>query len=241
MPIRPLATGCLTHTPFAHLLLYLDRRGLSGTLAVWPDDARPGAKGVRPDRILVFEGRLVAGRFSAPAESLSSGLLPLFERQQALFSFFRGDLLGEARGRRTGSVEAPALVATVLRASQGRDPWVNATLDRVADHVLFALAEDGTWARLGLEPAECLLVDRLFVGPASLPELWSHSILPRNRARQVAYLLLISGAIVPVGQTGLDAWGDALEGRVVQRISVLSLQALGAPAPRPSPCGELTG
>ena len=49
---EPLAQGDLERTPFAHVLLYVQRRALEGTLVVWrpePEQARPKQKAITCD------------------------------------------------------------------------------------------------------------------------------------------------------------------------------------------------
>ncbi|MBC7171123.1 MAG: hypothetical protein H5U40_01780, partial [Polyangiaceae bacterium] len=67
---EPLAEGSLEDTPFAHVLVSVERRALSGTLALWPEVPARG-----PDRLLVEDGRIVAARLLEPASSLELGLL----------------------------------------------------------------------------------------------------------------------------------------------------------------------
>ena len=91
--LRPSAHGSLGKTPFAHLLLYLQGRKLSGTLAIWPDD-RAEKRG--QDRVLFEHGTLTAMRPIEPAKSLYAALIPLFGAHDAPYGFYEGqNLLGQ--------------------------------------------------------------------------------------------------------------------------------------------------
>ena len=74
MADEPIATGTLAKTPLPHLLIYLDQKQLSGTLALWPDVIPENDK--RQDRILLLKGRPVAGRLIEPAKTLREGGSP---------------------------------------------------------------------------------------------------------------------------------------------------------------------
>ena len=54
---EPIATGTLAKTPLPHLLVYLDQKKLSGTLALWPDDPESQTG---QDRVLLLKGKPVA-------------------------------------------------------------------------------------------------------------------------------------------------------------------------------------
>ena len=113
---KPLAEGSLSATPFGHVLLSIQKKGLSGTLAIWPDDERPGQ-----DRILFRAGAPAAGRFLDPAADLERAMLSLFHRHQGPYAFYEADLVGEGAGTLHGQVDILALIATALRADAPKD------------------------------------------------------------------------------------------------------------------------
>ncbi len=107
---KPLAEGSLSATPFGHVLLSIQKKGLSGTLAVWPDDERPGQ-----DRILFRAGAPAIGRFLDPAADLERAMLTIFQRDHSPYAFYEADLVGDGPGTLRGQVDILALIATSLR------------------------------------------------------------------------------------------------------------------------------
>src|ERR1700742_3989990 len=128
MADEPVATGTLAKTPLPHLLLYLDQKQLSGTLAIWPDVANEGDR--RQDRVLFLKGRPVAGRLMEPAKNLREGLLRLFYRTEAPYAFYESNLLGPAEERLNGRVDPLSLITEALRLT-ARDELVEDVLARV--------------------------------------------------------------------------------------------------------------
>src|SRR5689334_10968711 len=127
---EPIATGTLAKTPLPHLLVYLDQKKLSGTLALWPDDT---ASQSGQDRVLFLKGKPVAARLMQGASALREGLVPLFARTQAPYAFYEGNLLGDDRV--SGRVDPLALIMDALRAGHRLD-IVGAVLDRFGTHKL---------------------------------------------------------------------------------------------------------
>ena len=113
---KPLAEGTLSATPFAHVLLSIQKKGLSGTLAVWPDDDRAGQ-----DRILFRAGAPALGRFLDPAPDLERGMLNIFHLDKGPYAFYEADLVGESSEALRGQVDVLALIATALRGDVPKD------------------------------------------------------------------------------------------------------------------------
>lgn len=105
----PIAEGTLRTTPFAHLLVSAEKKRLTGTLALWPDDSRPGQ-----DRLRFVDGAIVAARLLEPAATLDRALLPLFSRVGA-FAIFDEDFVSDGPEVLRGEVATPALLAAGLR------------------------------------------------------------------------------------------------------------------------------
>lgn len=187
---EPIATGTLAKTPLPHLLVYLDQKKLSGTLALWPDDPE-GKTG--QDRVLLLKGRPVAARLMQSAAGLREGLLPLFSRKQAPYAFYEGNLIGDDRV--SGRVDPLALIMDALRAGY-RPDVVALVLDRFGDAKL-RMQPGVELERYGLTPEERTLVELVQAEPADVASLVVASGLPETAARGVLYALAINKAIAP--------------------------------------------
>jgi len=193
MADEPVATGTLAKTPLAHLLIYLEQKQLSGTLAVWPDVVNEGER--RQDRILFLKGRPVAGRMIEPAKTLRDGLLRLFYRSEAPYAFYEANLLGAAEERLNGRIDPLSLIAEALRLT-ARDAVVDDVLARVGTARLRMQAKVEL-GRFELTPDERAVVELLLAEPSSIAELAAGSPLPPSRLRRLVYLLLISKSVQP--------------------------------------------
>lgn len=193
MADEPIATGTLAKTPLPHLLIYLDQKQLSGTLALWPDVIPEDDK--RQDRILLLKGRPVAGRLIEPAKTLREGLLKLFYRSEAPYAFYEANLLGSAEERLNGRVDPLSLIAESLRVT-ARDAVVEDVLHRIGSTKL-RMQPKVELARFEFVPEERALVELLMAEPANIDALCADSSLPRARARRVLYLLLITKSVAP--------------------------------------------
>jgi curved DNA-binding protein CbpA len=193
MADEPIATGTLAKTPLPHLLIYLDQKQLSGTLALWPDVIPEDDK--RQDRILLLKGRPVAGRLIEPAKTLREGLIKLFYRSEAPYAFYESNLLGSGDDRLNGRVDPLSLITESLRVT-ARDSVVDEVLGRVGAAKL-RLQPKVELARFEFLPEERTIVELLMAEPASIDALCSDSSLPRARARRLLYLLLITKSVAP--------------------------------------------
>jgi tetratricopeptide (TPR) repeat protein len=197
---EPIATGTLARTPLPHLLVYLEQKKLSGTLALWPDP-QPGEEPKGQDRILLLKGVPMAGRLLEPTTVLRAGLLKLFARERAPYAFYEVNLLGDDRV--SGRVDPLSLIAESLR-ERARADAVEAVLARIGDATLRMLpGVDVT--RYELQPEERALVDALRSQPCDVPTLITVSGLPEERARRLVYLLTITKAVAPLETTPAQA------------------------------------
>lgn len=190
---EPSAQGDLERTPFAHLLLYIQRRALEGTLVVWrPEqrDARP-----RQDRVLFRRGAPVAARFSDPASRLDRGLLPLFARPSGPYAFYDVDLVGDGEGVHRGQVEVLPLIAASLRGSS-RDDVARQVCAGFGDAPL-RLERGADLDALGLLPNERALVELLRAEPMPIERLVEISPLPPPMAERLVYLLALTHSVAP--------------------------------------------
>lgn len=199
MANEPLASGTLDKTPLPHLLVYLDQKGLSGTLAVWPDPAGAQPADKRQDRILMLKGRPVGARLMEPARDLHAGLIRLFSRTEAPYAFYEGNLLGNAEDRLSGRIDPLSLIAASLRTEHTRDDVVASVLGRMGGAQLL-LSPDAPIERYQLTPEETGLVELLRSGPQTIETLAMDSALEQMQALRTVYLLVISKALVVQAQ-----------------------------------------
>jgi tetratricopeptide (TPR) repeat protein len=189
---EPIATGTLAKTPLPHLLVYLEQKKLSGTLALWTDEQADG----KQDRILLLKGVPVAGRLIEPASSLRDGLLKLFSRTRAPYAFYETNLLGDDRV--SGRVDPISLITESLRSS-ARDDVVEQVLGRFGQAPL-RIAGGVDLKRYEFSPEERALLELAQAEPASIAALVQGSSLPQARVRRLLYLLAITKAIAPYDQ-----------------------------------------
>ncbi len=186
-----IASGTLSKTPFGHLLVYLDQHRLSGTLAVWPEKTSEKQQG--QDRILFRLGRPIAARLVEPASALDQGLIPLFERRNAPYSFYNGDLLGPSEGRLESQIDPFALIMQSLRESM-RNDVVQAVLTPLHGARL-RVQPTVQFERYRFSPSEMGLVELLLAEPTDVETLVADSGLDPLLGRNIVYLLLITRAV----------------------------------------------
>jgi curved DNA-binding protein CbpA len=188
--VRPSAHGSLAKTPFAHLLLYLQARKLSGTLAIWADPA--AGKGGQ-DRVLFEQGALTAMRPVEPAKTLYAALMPMFAREDGPYGFYDGqNLLGQ-----TGILREPIDLHTLL--SRGvrvhvQEALVDGVLERVRGRQL-KLRGDFPLEKLELNQRELLLIEPLRGVGATVDTLLGSGALPPRDAKRALYLLTLVKAV----------------------------------------------
>jgi len=197
---KPLAEGTLSATPFGHVLLSIQKKGLSGTLAIWPEDERPGQ-----DRILFRSGVPASGRFLDPAADFERGLLNVFPRRNSPYAFYEADLIGDAKGTLRGQVDILALIATALRAELPKD-----AVSRVIRKLGLErqrIKKGAVVNRLGLQSNEMAFVELMRAEPATAPILIEQFGDPKV-AQRIIYLLAIADCLEvyrPVSQQKLRA------------------------------------
>jgi hypothetical protein len=176
-------------TPFGHVLLSIQKKGLSGTLAVWPDDDRPGQ-----DRILFRAGVPAVGRFLEPAADLERGLLSLFHRHQAPYAFYEADLVGDAQDALRGQVDVLSLLATALRAEVPRDAMARVIRKLGLDRQ--RIKTGAPLGRFGFLANETAFVELMRAEPATAPVLIEQFGDPKVAQRMI-YLLAITDCLEP--------------------------------------------
>jgi hypothetical protein len=186
---KPLAEGTLSATPFGHVLLSIQKKGLSGTLAIWPDDERPGQ-----DRILFRAGTPSVGRFMDPAADLERGMLNIFHRDKGPYAFYEADLVGEADGALRGRVDIYGLIANALRGDVPKDAMVRVIRKLGLERQ--RVKKGAPLPRLELQSNEMAFVELMRAEPATAAILTEQFGDPKV-AQRMLYLLAITECLEP--------------------------------------------
>ncbi|MDH3199663.1 MAG: DnaJ domain-containing protein [Myxococcales bacterium] len=204
---KPLAEGALSATPFGHVLLSIQKKGLSGTLAVWPDDDQPGQ-----DRILFRSGVPAIGRFIEPVASLDRGLLTIFPRERGPYAFYEADLVGEGDGTMRGSVDVLEVIATSLRGDVPKDAMTR-VIRKLGDERQ-RVKSGAPLARFSLQSNEKAFVELMRAEPATAAVLIEQFGDPKV-ARRMLYLLAITESLEvyrPISRQKLRAVSPSSQG-----------------------------
>ena len=186
---KPLAEGTLSATPFGHVLLSIQKKALSGTLAVWPDDDQPGQ-----DRILFRAGAPAVGRFLDPAADLERGMLNIFHRDKGPYAFYEADLVGDSSDALRGHVDILALIATALRGDVPKDAMVRVIRKLGLDRQ--RVKKGAPLSRLALQSNEMAFVELMRAEPATAAILIEQFGDPKV-AQRMLYLLAITECLQP--------------------------------------------
>ncbi len=184
-----MAEGSLTKTPFGHVLLSIQKKGLSGTLAIWPEDGRPGQ-----DRILFRSGVPAVGRFLEPASDLEHGMLHIFERKTGAYAFYEADLVGKSSGTLRGQVDVLGLLANALRTEAPKNAMAR-VIRKLGDQRQ-RIRKGAPLARLGLQSNEMAVVELIRAEPAT-PSVVLEQFGDPKVAERMLYLLAIAGCLEP--------------------------------------------
>ena len=184
-----MAEGTLSATPFGHVLLSIQKKRLTGTLAVWPDDDRPGQ-----DRILFRAGSPAGGRFLEPAADLERGILTIFHRERGPYAFYEADLVGEAPGALRGNPDTLATIANALRGEVPKDAI--ARVIRKLGLERQRIKKGAPLERLKLRSNEIAFVELMRAEPATAPILIEQFGDPKV-AQRMLYLLAITECLEP--------------------------------------------
>jgi hypothetical protein len=231
-PSPPLAQGDLSKTPFAHLVLYLHRQALSGTLAI--------DRGGFETKILFRNGRAVAARPLPRNTALQAGLLELCSVEAAPYAFWEGDLLGDASGVIQGTVDPFTFVSESLRG-HSRESVVSSIVDRYRGVPLRVVPEADP-KRLGIRGADARALERLRDYACTPEEFAARVELSADDARRLLYLLLITRHAGPEGgdHTGASGVRSAVESDAPLRISSMPPAGTLKTTSRPPPGGVST-
>ncbi|MDH3623355.1 MAG: DnaJ domain-containing protein [Myxococcales bacterium] len=197
----------MSATPFGHVLLSIQKKGLSGTLAVWPDDDQPGQ-----DRILFRSGVPAIGRFIEPVASLDRGLLTIFPRERGPYAFYEADLVGEGDGTMRGSVDVLEVIATSLRGDVPKDAMTR-VIRKLGDERQ-RIKKSAPLARFSLQSNEKAFVELMRAEPATAAVLVEQFGDPKI-ARRMLYLLAITESLEvyrPISRQKLRAVSPSSQG-----------------------------
>lgn len=189
----PIAQGDLASKPFAHLLLYLEQRALSGTLAVWPTPNDGGGAG--QDRVLFHEGRPVAAKWRAGTASLEKGMVDMCARKAGPYAFYPADLVGSGVGVSVGRVDSHGLLAASIRQGTVRDDAVDAIL-RGYGTAKVRLKVGASLQRFQFVGKEDAFMQVLRAAPSSVDDLArisGNGVL----AKRILYVLTITQCVEP--------------------------------------------
>jgi len=219
---QPTAQGDLARTPFAHLVLYLHRETLSGTLIV--------DRGGFETKVLFRNGRAVAARPIPRGAGLQEGLLELCALSEGGYSFSEEDLVGEGSGVIRGTVDPFTFITEALRGHI-RDAVVTSVVDRYQS-VRLRLTADADLKRLGLRGIEARVAESLRHHPRVVEEFIQRSELVPVEARKLVYLLLITKHAFPEGSEGPGISGirAAVDGTLSQSSGSRSRSPSAPPA-----------
>ncbi len=205
MNLKASAQGTLAKTPFAHLLLYVQGKRLTGTLAVWLDSQSDSARG--QDRVLFRDGAILGMRPLEPAESAIAGMIRLFRRHEAPYAFYDGqNLLGASESVLNQPVDLFTLLSLGLRDCV-REEVVHSVLGRLSARPL-RIRAGVPLERLALPPKELAVVDIMRAGPATLEELVNGTDLARHDTRRLLYLLALIRGIETADGSSLQPATD---------------------------------
>lgn len=186
---KPRAQGDFGKTPFLHILLYVSREALSGTLVV----NRNGFE----TKVLFRNGKAVAARPLPRGTGLQDGLQELCGLSEAPFGFWDDDLIGDASGVTQGTVDPLPFAAEAVR-HHARGAVMVQVIERCRGRRL-RIAVDAESKRLGLHAPEARAFERLRI-EAMTPEQFEVRVdLAPEEARRLLYLLLITGFALPEG------------------------------------------
>ncbi|KPK10971.1 MAG: hypothetical protein AMJ62_16580 [Myxococcales bacterium SG8_38] len=171
------------------MLLSIQKKGLSGTLAIWPDDDRPGQ-----DRILFRSGAPAVGRFLDPASDLERGMLAIFHRTEAPYAFYEADLVSSAEDALRGQVDIFALIATALRGEAPRDAMARVIRKLGTERQRIKMG--APLGRFGLLSNEMAFIELMRAEPATAAILIEQFGDPKVAQRMI-YLLAITDCLEP--------------------------------------------
>lgn len=205
----PLAQGTLARTPFAHVLVYIWEKRLTGTLAV----QSPGGE----DLVVFEEGAPAAFRTAGRNEPLRTSLARLFATVEAPYAFYGTDLTELTGSPAPRSPLDPLMVLGAGTVAYARDEIVDATLRRFASRPV-RIKPGYDIARFQLSRQGASFVDYVRASPAPVSTLLAANVLPEAQAKRVLYLLAIVKAL------------EVVEAQVIERV-------LGSTGSRPSSPG----
>jgi len=211
MSLKASAQGTLAKTPFAHLLLYIQGKRLTGTLAVWPENASE-KQGKGQDRVLFHEGNIVGVKPIELADSALVGVIRLFRRYEVPYAFYDAqNLLGTGDGAIMERVDMYTALSRGLRDSV-RDDVMETVLGRLAGRPL-RIRQGVPLDRLDLNTKELALIETMRAGPSTIEELVAGAELSSKDARRLLYLLALIRGVEASDGTSIQPPSDSFAKR----------------------------
>lgn len=184
---RPTVTGNFQKTPFAHILVYLFQRQISGTLLI---------RNTSADEVLWFEkGAPSAASFTFAPADMRSGILELFNKPLS-YAFHENAYLIRGAAQFAGKLSPLALIHASLRKGK-REDVISTVLNRLQGKML-SVRRDLSKEEFEFDQAEQALVTALQMAPFTLDQALARGLLPTEDARRLLYLLAIAKALVAV-------------------------------------------
>jgi curved DNA-binding protein CbpA len=200
--ISPTAHGSLEKTPFAHLLVYIAERQMTGTIVLSEPSNAQG-----DERMVFFSGGAVCA--VGGGRNPASDIAQCFELPDTTgFAFYQDvNFLSPGDGAELARLDVLATIWSAVRA-RGVDRNVDATLVRLGA-TLLKLHEQSEVARFGFGEDELAVVQALKLRPRPLLALLSSGLLPPPAIKTIVYALLITrhldhGSALPVGLPSPD-------------------------------------
>lgn len=193
----PLAQGSLARTPFAHVLVYIWEKRLTGTLAV----QSPGGE----DLVVFEEGAPAAFRTAGRAEPLRTSLARLFATVEAPYAFYGTDLTELTGAPAPRTPLDPLMVLGAGTIAYARDEIVDATLRRFGARPV-RVRPGVDLVRFELARPAAAFVNYVRASPAPVHVLLAANVLPEAQAKRVLYLLTIVKAL------------EVVEAQVIERV-----------------------
>jgi hypothetical protein len=189
----PTKRGTLAKTPLVHLLVYSLEHRLTGSMLLGPSNATP------PTGIYLHEG--APDRLVTPDSVVTPG--SELRRQQAeqirhlfhlppetAWAYYANLDLWPDREPFEGSYEPLSWVVLGVRLRTDEGP-IDAALDKLGESPLH-VHPTADAHRLGFNPREQAVLERLRPRPVSLPELLADRVATERDVRTVVYSLLVT-------------------------------------------------
>ncbi|MCA9602943.1 MAG: DnaJ domain-containing protein [Polyangiales bacterium] len=195
---KPAFHGQLKERPFPEVLLEIYRWRLTGTLAVWLEQPRPGL--VAQDRITIEEGVPTAALFVEGAANLRDGLLRVMARTRSVFAFYQADLVGTGARVTRGTVDVYALLAESVRRNPRKDAIAKAL--QSLHRGVIRVRPDADLDAFSFRPEEAEFIKLLRAAPGELRAVLRFVEAPIVAERVLLLLSMVNAIEVELPRAG---------------------------------------